>query len=151
MPQVPSTSTSTLPSHAVRPFTSLNPVNSQTEKDERGRTCAFAPSGGGGEAKWRRTCILLLLHNFRAENNHISPSVLMPSTAQSLPCSPSPQHSPGYVAPHPESLRVQVTPAAFAWVQGWSLGDPLGQNMRKDSFPTHCSSLSHMALTPSPK
>ena len=71
--------------------------------------------------------------------------------ALSRPCSPWPQHTPRYGTPHPQSLRVQVTPAAFVWVQGWSLRDPLGQNMRKDSFPTHCSSLSRMAPTPSPK
>ena len=72
----------------------------------------------------------------------------LPSTVLAL--FPNPWHSPG-VQHLPKSLRVQVTTALFAWVQGWSLEDPLRQEVRRDSFPTHCSSPSQMGLTPSPK
>ena len=37
---------------------------------------------------------LLLLHDFRALDNHITPPVLTLSTAKSLPCSPIPSTPP---------------------------------------------------------
>ena len=79
------------------------------------------------------------------QSHHPSCPHTQPSTFLAL--FPDPWHSPRV----PESLRVQVTTALFTRVQGCSLEDPLGQEMRRDSFPTHCSSPSHMALSPSPK
>ena len=78
-----------------------------------------------------------------------TPSPLLSShPAQHGPCSaPRPPAQPQCSTPLPETLRVQVTTALFVWVQGCSPGDPVGREVRRDSFPTHCSSPSQTGRT----